>query len=266
MSAPPTAPGAPAAPVPIPTPTPTPNPTPAAPSPGSSPRGRAPYVALTPAAEPIAAVVPEAGRNVETGLADLPPFRRPGLRPVVGILVLFLLTSGLVYPAIVDGFERATGGLAPSGAFIAGGDPDKIASFAIGQNITNTSLFWLRPSLTDYSFLSNGSGEAPYGPTDPNLLNLTRYYIGVYGLNNTTVPLGLVSNSESGIDPDLTPDAALAQVPRVAFYTHLTEAALTSFVLGHVTMPVLGVIGPEYVNVLILDEDLLHLLAATPPG
>ncbi|MCI4366630.1 MAG: potassium-transporting ATPase subunit C [Thermoplasmata archaeon] len=138
-----------------------------------------------------------------------------------------------------------------------------MASGLIGQNITNESLFWLRPSLINDNGTAT-SGEAPYGPTDPNLVNLTRYYIGLYGLNNTSVPLDLVGNSESGIDPDLTPAAVLVQIPRVAVHTNLTEHFLTGFVMAHINQPLLGVIGPQYVDVISLDEDLLKVLHPGP--
>jgi K+-transporting ATPase ATPase C chain len=137
-----------------------------------------------------------------------------------------------------------------------------LASGLIGQNITNESLFWLRPSLTDYN-TTRSSGEAPYGPTDPNLVNLTRYYIGLYGLNNTSVPLDLVGNSQSGFDPDLTPEAALVQIPRVSAHTNLSVEYLTGFVQDHITQPELGFIGPQYVDVITLDTDLLTVLHGT---
>ena len=192
-----------------------------------------------------------------------PPFELPPLRAVAGILVILVVLGGVVYPLALFGFVRSTGGFDANGNFVPGGDPSALATTLIGQNITNASLFWLRPSLTDYN-ATVGSGETPYGPTDPALTNLTLYYLGAYGLNNTTAPLALVSNSYSGFDPDLLVPSALVQVPRIASHTNLTEAFLTKFVQDHETMPYLGFIGPTYVNVIALDTDLIAWIAS--PG
>jgi potassium-transporting ATPase KdpC subunit len=235
---------------PAPTPEGTPPGTsggPAAPPPGGAPAPAHP----TPSAAPP--------RSPGNQLAEPPPFQAPGVRVVLGFLVFAVLVSGVVYPLVVDGIERGTGAFGPTGNFVPGGDPAQLATGLIGENITNASLFWLRPSLTDYN-TTLGSGEAPYGPTDPNLVNLTKYYIGVYGLNNTTAPLDLVGNPESGFDPDLSPAAVLVQIPRVAAHTNLTESFLTGFVSSHITQPWFGVLGPQYVDVITLDEDLLHVV------
>ena len=222
----------------------------AAPGP-AAPAPSGPVATTVPSGPPID---PNAPRP--SYLAEPPAFRWPSARPVLGMLVLFVLVGGILYPLVVDGVERGTGAWDPAGGFVVGGDPRQLAEYAIGTNITNDSLFWLRPSLTDYN-TTLSSGESPYGPTDPNLVNLTEYYVAWYGFNNTTVPLDLVGNSESGLDPDLTPAAVLVQIPRVSAHTHFTQPFLTNFVMEHVTDPTLGLVGPQYVNVLILDADLL---------
>lgn len=227
--------------------------------PGASPKATADRPPATPAATLPAPGAPALTRS--NLLADPPPFQAPSLRVVLGFLVFAVLVSGVVYPLVIDGVERGVGSFTPSGAYVAGGDPAQLPYGILGENITNESLFWLRPSLLDYN-VTLGSGEAPYGPTDPNLVNLTRYYIAVYGLNNTTAPLDLVGNSESGVDPDLSPAAALVQVPRVAAHTNLTQAFLTQLVQAHVTQPILGIFGPQYVNVITLDLALLEVLGS----
>jgi potassium-transporting ATPase KdpC subunit len=199
------------------------------------------------------------------GTVPEPPFRWPSWRPAVGLLLIFVLLGGVLYPLALTGFDLGTGSFNANGKFVAGGNATELASELIGQNITNNSLFWLRPSLDDYNATVE-SGESPYGPTDPNLVNLTEYYIAAYGLNNTTAPIDLVSNSESGFDPDLTVPAALVQIPRVAAADHLTQAYLTTFVDNRITQPVLGFIGAEYVNVIDLDTALLQRLSENPPS
>ncbi len=226
---------------------------PAPPSPG-------PAVALpAPGPTSVGPKPPELPAFETVALAPEIPFRAPPVRAVIGLLVIFVVLGGVAYPLAVDGFARGTGGFNAVGGFVAGGNAAQLAELRIGENITNESLFWLRPSLDDYNTTLE-SGEEPFGPTDPNLVNLTRYYIGVYGLNNTTAPIELVSPSESGLDPDLDPAAALVQIPRISLHTNLSEAYLTSFVQAHVEEPVLGIFGAPVVNVLQLDFDLIDLL------
>ncbi|HZY91558.1 MAG TPA: potassium-transporting ATPase subunit C [Thermoplasmata archaeon] len=193
------------------------------------------------------------------GLAPDPPFRLPSWRSALGLLAITVLLGGLAYPAAVTGFAQALVPGPANGSLVYASNGTAIGSELIGQNITNASLFWLRPSFHDFS-ATLGSGQSPYGPTDPNLVNLTKYYIAQYGLNGTAVPLVLIAPSESGLDPDLTPEAALVQIPRVAFHTGLSPAFLVGFVENHVQAPLLGFLGPSYVDVIQLDLDLLSLL------
>lgn len=202
---------------------------------------------------------PAPGRPPLSGTAPEPPYRAPSLRAPLVLLALVVLLAGGAYTAAVGGFAGVVGPIAPAGTPVAGGNASAIASQLIGQNISNASLFWLRPSLTDWA-AATGSGESPFGPTDPALRNATVGYMALYGLANTTVPIDLVSPSESGIDPDLSPAAALAQVPRVAAATGLGQAYLLGFVQSHVQMPPLGFVGPPYVNVIDLDLALLAVL------
>ena len=237
---------------------------------GATPRAAAPRGAAAPieATGPGPRAIPapdlKGPAPRRAALADPPEFRWPSPRPVLVVLALFVLVGGLGYPVAVDLVERGTGALAPSGNLVAGGDPSALADGALGQNITNLSLFWLRPSTTDYN-TTLGLVDTPFGATDPNLVNLTRYYIGVYGLNNTTVPLDLVGESGSGLDPDLTPAAALVQIPRVSAHSHFTEPYLTALVAAHIVEPAGGLVGPEYVNVILLDEALLALETGPAP-
>ncbi len=202
-----------------------------------------------------------AGGEGPTGLVPEPPFRPPSARAVLGLLLTVLLLASLGYTGAIGGFAHLLGPLAPAGTPVAPGSASEIASELLGQNISNASLFWLRPSLTDWSALST-SGSSAYGPTDPALLNATREAIAHYGLGNATVPIDLVSPSESGLDPDLTPGAVLVQIPRVAAATHLSDGVLVGLVDAHTQAPALGLFGPTYVNVIVLDLALLTVLGS----
>lgn len=206
---------------------------------------------------PAAASLEETGRSGGPGsYAPEPPYRGPSFRAAAGLLVMAVLLTGIAYPFAVTGFAELVTPHTANGSLVYAANGTAIASSLIGENISSPSLFWLRPSLTDWE-ATLSSGETPYGPTDPALVNQTEQYIAQYGLTNTTAPLDLISPSESGIDPDLTPEAALVQVPRVALASNLSEAFLLQFVDDHIQAPLLGFIGPPYVNIIQLDIDLI---------
>ena len=193
------------------------------------------------------------------GTAPEPPFRPPSLRATVGLLAVAILLGSFALPLVVNGFAAVVDTSPPTGAVAGGPDANDVASALIGQKISNASLFWLRPSLTDFA-VTFGSGESPYGPTDPALVNATRAYAAAYGLGNVSAPIDLVTPSASGLDPDLTPGAATIQIPRIANATHLSQAFLLNFVMNHLHLPFLGLVGPTFVNVIELDRDLLAIV------
>jgi len=185
------------------------------------------------------------------------------LRATVIFLVLAILLTGVAYPLVVTGIADV---INPSGAgssLLRDPNGTVIGSSLIAQNTSAPYLFWERPSLTDYN-TTNGS-VTPYGPSDPLLgqwLNETLAYMRLYGnfTVNASLPFWLVSPSASDIDPDLTPEAVLVQVPRVSEHTNLSIERLTDLVNAHITNPVLPFVGVAYVNVLELDIALLPLI------
>lgn len=189
-----------------------------------------------------------------TGLAPDPPFRWPSGRALFAGLALLILVSGVAYPyafsLVAETFSPATA---------TGGN------ISLGENITNPSLFWLRPSLIDFQPYSGAGNEVPYGPVDPALYNQTLAYIQEYGLANVSVPLNLVSPSASGLDPDVTPEAALVQIPRVAHFSNLSQGALLRLVDAAIVPPEGGFLGPSYVDVISLDQTLIALLGGNVP-
>jgi K+-transporting ATPase ATPase C chain len=202
----------------------------------------------------ISADLSHGGEPEGTGLAADPPFRWPSARSVGTLLVLMIVLLGAAYPYV---FSVVASVAVPSTA--------TGANITLGQNITNPELFWMRPSIIDYQPFSGAGSEVPYGPTNPALYNETELYIAEYGLENVSVPLNLVSPSESGLDPDITPESALVQIPRVAHFTNLSQEALLQLVNTSIVPPVGGFIGPSYVNVIDLDQTLIALLGGNVP-
>jgi potassium-transporting ATPase KdpC subunit len=198
------------------------------------------------------------------------PTAPPGHHPVLGhvrasivLLILTMLLLGLVYPGAITGFAQVVEQCGTHPDCAANGSLVYINGTAVGstliaQNLSAPFLFWERPSPGDYNSF-NGSPTL-LGYSDPALVNETESYMQQYGpyAVNATVPEILVTVSGSGLDPDLTPEAALVQIPRIAHATHLSMAVLQALVNKHITPPLEGFIGPSYVNVLELDLDLVQ--------
>ncbi len=148
-----------------------------------------------------------------------------------------------------------------------------IASRHVGQYFGNRlQYFWGRPSATvslttgkpqPYNALN--SAPSNEGPTNAVLLHdiqrrIARYLHTTPGLTVGQIPVSLVESSGSGLDPDITVQSALIQVPRVAKYTGLRPARLRQLVRSQVLPPDLGVFGPSRINVVLLNVALYQLL------
>ena len=185
------------------------------------------------------------------------------VRATVVFLVLMILVSGFAYPFLVTGIAQVIDPSAADGSLLKDPNGTVVGSALVAQNLSAPYLFWDRPSLTDYN-TTLGAGTPP-GPTDPALgalLNETIAYMEKYGTMtvNATLPFWLVAPSASSIDPDLTPEAVLVQVPRVANATNLSIPFLQNLVNAHITNPPLPFLGVPYVDVLQLDLALLPLI------
>jgi potassium-transporting ATPase KdpC subunit len=195
--------------------------------------------------------------------ASAPPAPRPAhgvkahFRAAALLIVLTLLVSAFGYPLLITAIAQVIEPNSANGSLLRDPNGTIIGSSLIAQNTSAPYLFWERPSPTDWN--TTEGMTTPYGPTDPALYNETLQYVEEYGngTDNATLPLWLVSQSGSSIDPDLTPGAVLVQIPRVAHFGNVTEAWLTGFVNDHITEPPVPYLGVPYVDVLELDIDLL---------
>jgi potassium-transporting ATPase KdpC subunit len=222
------------------TPTPTPGPTPSEP-PVASTGARSPG--------PSSTAAPPAPPRAHSLAGHL--------RATTVFIVLMLLVSAFGYPLLVTAVAQVINPVGANGSLLRDPNGTVIGSSLIAQNTSAPYLFWERPSPTDWN--TTDGMVTPYGPTDPALYNETLQYVEEYGNGtvNASLPLWLVSQSGSSVDPDLTPGAVLVQVPRVAHYGNLTQAWLTGFVNDHITEPPIPYLGVPYVDVLELDIDLL---------
>ncbi len=133
----------------------------------------------------------------------------------------------------------------------------KIVGYAlIGQSFTNPEYFWGRPSAVGYN--AAGSAGSNKGPSNPDYLKdvegridtLLKYHPG---LKRSDIPADLVTASGSGLDPNISMDAANIQIQRVAAYRRLDEKQVRDLVEQNTQKPLLGLFGPASVNLLKLN-------------
>lgn len=191
------------------------------------------------------------------------------IRPALVLLVLFTVLTGLAYPLGMTGIAKVLFPQKAEGSLVTR-DGKVIGSALIGQNFAGEAYFHGRPSATlgpDPADPSK-SVAAPYnasnsmgsnlGPSNPALIDRVEAERDALAATNpgAAVPVDLVTTSGSGLDPDISPEAALFQVPRVAKARGMDEAVLRALVAAHVDGRLFGIIGEPRVNVLALNLDL----------
>ncbi len=171
------------------------------------------------------------------------------------LLISLTLLTGVVYPLAVTGLaqlffpNQANGSLVDRNGKLAG-------SFLIGQNFDSPRYFHGRPSATDYNGM--GSGGSNMAPTNRELLRLIKERVAKIRQENQLpaaqpVPSDLVTASASGLDPHISPQGALLQVPRVARVRGLQADQVRQLVDKNIEKPFLGIFGTSRVNVLRLN-------------
>ena len=192
------------------------------------------------------------------------------IRPAIVMMVLFTVLTGLAYPLAMTGIAQAVFPRQANGSLIEK-DGKVIGSELIGQNFTEDKYFHGRPSATTDTdpkdatktvpgALQRRQLERPATPARPSKALIERIQGDVDKLKaenpNAAVPVDLVTTSASGLDPDITPAAALFQVPRVAKARGLPEARVRDLVTQQIEGRFLGVIGEPRVNVMRLNMAL----------
>ncbi|MBS2022751.1 MAG: potassium-transporting ATPase subunit KdpC [Deltaproteobacteria bacterium] len=190
------------------------------------------------------------------------------LRPAAVMLALMTLLTGALYPLLVTGASLLLFPHQARGSLVVE-EGRAVASELIGQCFSDPRVFWGRPSATTPNGCNAASSNASnLGPTNPALVDAVKARVRALREadpgNAAPIPIDLVTTSASGLDPHVSPAAALFQVPRVARLNLLEEARVRALVLAAVEPRTFGLLGEPRVNVVLLNRALQRL--AHPPA
>lgn len=185
------------------------------------------------------------------------------IRPLLSLLLLSTVGLGLAYPAVVTGFACVAFPARARGSIVTA-EQRAVGSVLIGQEFTRPEFFWGRPSATaPAAYHASASAASNLGPSNPALRQAVSRRIEALRradpTNERPIPIDLVTASASGLDPHISPEAALFQVSRVAHALGLPEEAVRGLVESHVEGRWPGMFGEPRVNVLLLNLALKRM-------
>lgn len=183
------------------------------------------------------------------------------LRPAFVLTVLYALLLGLAYPLTLTGVGQLVFPRQANGSLVYDDQGTIIGSTVVGQAFTTNRYFQSRPSAAGKGYDGLASSGSNLGPTARPLIERVMADIAKRRAEGLAGPLpaDLVTASGSGLDPDLSPDAAFAQVPRVARTRGLAEDDVRALVERHIEPPTAGFLGEPRVNLLALNRQLDRL-------
>ena len=196
------------------------------------------------------------------------------IRPAIVVLVALTLITGLAYPLAMTGIAEVLFPRQAQGSLIEQ-DGKVVGSARIGPVFTDDKYFHGRPSATTAPdpndstktvpapYNAANSGGSNLGPSNKALIDRVQGDIDTLKKENPNapVPQDLVTTSASGLDPHISPDAALFQVPRIAKARNLPEDRVRQLVVDNTEGRLFGFLGEPRVNVLQLNLALDHLAA-----
>lgn len=177
--------------------------------------------------------------------------------------LVLMVVCGLGYNLVVTGIAQAIASEKANGSLVYDGQGHVIGSELIGQKFEDPKFFQSRISSIEYN--GAGSGTPNYAPSNQDMIKRTTESIENWRKENPNIPVAqlpidLITNSGSGLDPHISPEAALAQVPRIHQLTGLDRVKLEALIQENAEGRELGLFGEPRVNVLKLNIALNGLL------
>ncbi len=174
--------------------------------------------------------------------------------PAVRLTIICILIFAGAYTLLIWGIAQAAPNKGDGETVSVN---NKVVGYKLeGQSFTADKYFNDRPSAAGYNAMaSSGSNK---GPSNPDLLKQVHDRIDTFlvhnpGIKKEDIPAELVTASASGLDPDISPEAALVQVKRIAAVRHLDETTIDNLITQHTEGPLAGMLGPSKINVLNLN-------------
>lgn len=192
---------------------------------------------------------------------------RSTLRPAFVLLLLFTALTGVAYPLVITGIAQTVFPARANGSLIMDGGK-VVGSELIGQNFTAARYFHPRPSAAGKGYDASASAATSLAPGSKDLRDAIAARVAdarAQGPVAGNVPADLVTTSASGLDPDLSPEAALFQIDRIAKARGMTQQSVRALVQGAIRYPLFGIIGEPHVNVLLLNRQLDRVSAKPAP-
>lgn len=190
-------------------------------------------------------------------------FQLSSLMIPLRISIIFMIICGIIYPLASTGAAQLLFPKQANGSLIKDSSGQVIGSELIGQSFVDPKWFQGRVSSIDYN--AAGSGSNNFGPSNPALIERTKASIEAWKAQNPDVPvsqlpIALITNSGSGLDPHITPQSADVQIARISKLTGVSPAELEQLVKANTEGRDLGVFGDKRVNVLKLNIALSKML------
>jgi K+-transporting ATPase ATPase C chain len=184
------------------------------------------------------------------------------IRKAVLLFVVLVLLTGVLYPMVITVLAHVIFPRQASGSLIYNADKTCIGSSLIGQSFSDPRYFWSRPSATaDFSYNPLASGGSNLGPTNKDLVKRIKECATNFQSTGikSLLPADLVMASGSGLDPHISIEAAIIQIPRIAKERHVSEEKVRSLVQNYLEDRQFGFLGAKRVNVLKLNLALDNL-------
>jgi K+-transporting ATPase ATPase C chain len=170
--------------------------------------------------------------------------------------IVSIVLLGLIYPLVMTGIAQVLFPKQANGSLVVV-NGKVVGSWIIGQQWTKPQYFQGRPSAAGKGYDPTSTGGTNLGPTSAKLIKATKETIAALEKINPDAsgppPVDLVTSSARGIDPDITPDAAYWEAPRVAKARHLALDSVRASIASHVQGRTFGFLGEPHVNVLELN-------------